>query len=224
MLFKRDSFFVRYMKRGFWCSALYFVCIVPLAYVLPPQIGWENGILENVQVVVLFLGGVLNFYFFRCAHRLKINIRKQASGAVRGNEMMWLTISYLFFLLTARELSWGRVFFPIGMTDAGPVLVRMNQVPYHEIISVAIALSIIAIAASMLFAFPWRRLLFEVPFPGRYVVLTLASVALAHIGEHTALFSELEGQLVEEMAELLVYLWMVILSAYYWRLRDLWNG
>lgn len=63
----------------------------PLAQFLPPECGWENGLIENAQAILLLIGAM---FCFNCAYYY-----------FKG---MGYTIGLLYFIMFMRELSWGR--------------------------------------------------------------------------------------------------------------------
>lgn len=81
---------------------------------LPASVGWENGWLENLQVVVL-LGGAA----------MAIAVARQGTAA-DGRTCPALTglavaVVPLWCLMAARELSWGAAFLPpMGFGEDGP--------------------------------------------------------------------------------------------------------
>lgn len=48
-----------------YINIVFTIMIVPMAYILPKTISWENGFLENLQVVVLLVGFLLSFNFYK---------------------------------------------------------------------------------------------------------------------------------------------------------------
>ena len=85
-----------------------FLCY-PLSRSIPLDWGWENGIIENVQVAVLLAG----LAFAAIAWR---------RGPRGGAAMLGLCVMPVWFLLASRELSWGAVFLPpLGFGPEGPV-------------------------------------------------------------------------------------------------------
>lgn len=190
-------------KRQSWIvlSEVYFCCVIPAAYLLPAWIGWENGFLENLQVLILLVGCGVNLNFYRK--------RQSESGR------LWLGGAGFFALLAARELSWGRVFFPVGLTETGPVFLSMNRMPHNELINLTIAAYSIAVLLLIATYFPWRRFIGGIPFPVKDLAMIIFGAGLAHVGERTAAFPEAIGQLIEELAEVAVYIWLVKLSSYY---------
>ena len=111
-------------------ACIYFVLAVPFAAVLPSWVGWENGPIEILQDLVLFVGAIYCITLF-C----------RASGRYRHG--LWLAASAYFLILLGRELSWGRIFMPIGMTDHGPDFVSMHALPYYKVVYGIIAVAIL---------------------------------------------------------------------------------
>lgn len=186
-----------------YVSSIFTILIIPMSYFLPQTISWENGFLENIQVVVLLFGGVLAFSFYQKSKQNKIHA-------------MWLTASSFFLLLVGRELSWGRVFFPTKMTGDGPKFIAMSQVPHHMLLNIFIGIFIAVIVVGMIFTIPWKTLLFKVPVPKLYFSLTFIGVIFSLIGDHGWIFSGYRGETVEELGELLFYFLMDMLVLYYY--------
>ncbi len=171
---------------------LYFILILPAAFVLPPQLAWENGPIEMLQNVVLLGEAVLCGYFFR-----------KTAGQKFHN--LWLAAAGWFLLLFGREISWGRVFFPRGIDEHGPYFISMNSVPYHEYIHGAIAIYTAVVVLAILWTVPWKFALRKFPFPKiPFIVLLLASI-IAACGDKGLLFHSYVDANCEELAELLVY-------------------
>ncbi len=86
------------------------VLSLPLAYLLPQSLGWENGLLENVQVVIL-LAGLLAAVV--------------AAGRQRGTAaapLWWVALAF-WLVFMGRELAWGAAFLPaIGHNQLGPTI------------------------------------------------------------------------------------------------------
>lgn len=80
----------------------------PLADRLPAQWGWENGVLENLQVLILLAGWA--FALAVC----KLDWKSPRA-------LLALVVIPIWVVLVARELSWGAVFLtPLDVTAAGP--------------------------------------------------------------------------------------------------------
>ena len=148
----RRRLYVSAMQRG---AAVYAVLLLPLGYVMPPYLAWENGVLEMLQNIVLFGDMCLAAYFFR----------KTAGMGGKSIHRLWLAAAGYFLLLLGRELSWGRVFFPTGMDSHGPTFVSMNSIPGHEMIHAAIGVSYFALSSLVCLG---RKFFMIFPFPPFY--------------------------------------------------------
>ncbi|WP_228529807.1 hypothetical protein [Diaphorobacter caeni] len=83
---------------------------LPLSAALPSHWGWENGPLENAQVVLLLAG---------CLTALWAALR-QTGRAARS---LWWMAAMIWLILAGRELAWGAAFLPpMGFDDHGPVI------------------------------------------------------------------------------------------------------
>ncbi|PWM79844.1 MAG: hypothetical protein DBY32_03020 [Phascolarctobacterium sp.] len=173
----------------------------PLAQVLPPECGWENGLIENTQAVLLLFGAM---FCFNCAYY-----------SVKG---LGYTIGWLYFIMFLRELSWGRVFFPTGAVDElGPKFVSMSSIPQHDLINTAIGLAIIILLYGIYKYLPLKQFLFEIPFPVISATVGIIALMLQYGGENcwfTAL-SHPQNQMLEEFAEMIVYTEMLNMTHYY---------
>ena len=75
------------------------------SFLFPPELAYENGPIENLQTVILFMGMVMCLYI----------AKKSCTVLERKN---WQAGAILFFIAFARELSWGRVFYPTGVINS----------------------------------------------------------------------------------------------------------
>ncbi len=175
---------------------------VPLAFVLPVEWSFENGLIENAQVVALIFAAIFILRVRRPATWLQ---RLFAAG---------------FVLMALRELSWGRVFFPIGMEDFGAVFVPMAEYKYR----VPVHIFITVYGAAMLFVLirfvPVRQILL-----GRQPLAALAVMAVAailnYVGDHGWLLGKGNGQILEELNELIFYLTIPAVALYWlWQRKN----
>ena len=171
-----------------------------LAKILPPSLGWENGFLENTQVVVLITGCLL------CLSAAPKIIRKQA-----------LVIAGIYLLMIGRELSWGRVFYPTGIiTEMGPEFIAMSQIPYHNLIHLAIGIYCLVLLYALLHSFNWHYF-WAIPLPLATFSLLFITVAGQITAEHLSLpgLTHPQAQTLEEILELIIYLETLALTWYY---------
>ena len=75
----------------------------PLALVLPSWVSWENGPVENAQVVVLLLGMVQALIF-------------QKYGSADW-KWLWRGAALIWFICAMRECCWCRFMEPLGMSE-----------------------------------------------------------------------------------------------------------
>ena len=179
-----------------------FLCY-PLSRIVPVEWGWENGVVENAQVLVLLAGLVF------AAHAWRRGPKGKAA-------MLALCVVPVWLLLVGRELSWGSVFLdPSGFGGDGPIY-RSRVLWYRPLVPPFAGLML---AASLYLAWRHRlhRFLLEVVTSGRFpwgcVLLILGAALGSTIGEghvpqvvrgffgHALVF--------EEMAELVGYMAMV---------------
>jgi len=179
-----------------------FLCY-PLARMVPVDWGWENGVVENTQVVVL-LSGLL----FACRAWLR--------GPKDDAAMLALSAIPIWMLLAGREMSWGAVFLPpLGFGPDGPIY-SSKILPYRPLVPVIGGLLLLASLA-----IGWRngvhrhlkRIIAQRRFPWLCVVIVLGAALGSTIGEgHLPAFArDLVGrsEVLEEMAECVGYLAMV---------------
>ena len=169
---------------------------VPLAFVLPVEWSFENGLIENAQVVALIFAAI---FILRVDDGDKWFKRFLAAG---------------FVLMALRELSWGRVFFPVGMEDLGAVFVDMAHYKYR----VPVHIFIVVYSAAMLFMLirfvPVRKILSgRQPFAA-FAVLFLA-MSFSYVGDHGWLIGKACGQILEELNELIFYATLPAVNLYY---------
>ena len=186
-----------------YINIVFTIMIVPMAYILPKTISWENGFLENLQVVVLLVGFLLSFNFYKKSYYNRIHY-------------MWINVSGFFLLLVGRELSWGRVFFQTKMTEDGPKFIPMSHVPHHMLIYIFLGIFMAIILVGLIYTVPWRMIFKEIPIPKLYFCLCFIGGIFSLIGDHGVVFSGYRGETVEELGELLFYFLMDMLTIYYY--------
>ncbi len=179
------------------------IMIVVLSYFigrqLPPYWGWENSPLEWSQVVILFMGALLSVKWWQEA---------KAAGQYKNARFFAWTIP-LWILMAVREMSWGRVFYPLGVNDAtGPFFLSVSQLPYGPIVYPAITAVIIiwlfAVIKHKLYAIPYK-LFQEGRFPISEFLLIIFSIVVANIAE-----KQMHFEIMEEIVECVVYLTLIL--------------
>ena len=186
------------MKKCKWLLLLF----VSLSYFIIPYLpvawGWENGLLERLQIAILTLGLILNYRWWQEA-KLDNNLSDTRFFA-------WITP--LWLLMIGRELSWGRVFYPKAFDPVnGPSFLNLTQVPYGSLVNPLLTVIIIvwlyAVIKYALYKIPYQ-LLKNRRFPVTELIITIAAFAVADIGEH-----KLNLQTMEELNECFAYLGLI---------------
>lgn len=182
------------------------VITIPLASVLPLQLGWESHFIENFQVFVLLSGALMSLEF-----ACRENNRQQ--------HYFWLVCAPIWLVLALRELSWGTTLFlaPLGFNpEMGPVYSSSQQLsPWFRTSMQIIAGTLVFISIS-LFAltrqyqtiislwrkrqFPWFELAMA------FVGAVLCTASEGHAFFEFSFYSEGRQQIMEESFELCCYL------------------
>lgn len=190
--------------------------------ILPVRSGWENGWLENSQVLISLLAAFWCCGLYRRTSHLAAADR---SGEPEAWRSLWLVAGLVWLLLAARELSWGAVFYPPRTTDEllGPLFPSSQHLPWKPLVDPALAI-LLAGALVVFFrhrlgqrlAQQWRRGNFPlVELLLGCLALVLASLAEGHLHWLPGWLNAGQQQLLEEWAELWGYLALV---AAQWRL------
>ena len=113
-----------------------------------------------------------------------------------------------------RELSWGRVFYPIDMEDNGPVFISMSDYAWKLEVHVIIVITILFLLIFMLRNLPLSRI-FDCHIPYFTIFAMIIAVLFSYVGDHGMLVGKLQGQIIEEMGELAFYLLAFSLCIHY---------
>ena len=173
---------------------LYALLIFPVSGYLPAWTSFENNLFENAQVIVLLFGSLMCLQFSR----------QTAGSPTHG---MWLPSAGAFLLLAFRELSWGRVFLIKGYSDIGePILIASGDMPFRAVLCLYFLVR----------HAPWKCIFREISFPWLHLLLFLAGIVFSTWGDHHTIFYTMRDQVIEEMAELLMYLVLCHMAWYYY--------
>ena len=187
------------LKAAFVLSVIYLLAIIPVSDVVPEWLAWENGPIENAQVVVLALGVIYNIF--------------AAKGRATYGKVFFTAAAFLF-LLGLRELSYGRVFFPTHMGSHGPEFIAMKDFPGHTAIYIFLGIYILLLLYAFVRHIPWRKLLTP-PRPAAFLVIAAICALLSTAGDHAWMLEGSEGETMEELAELLMYASFLHMSIWY---------
>ena len=192
------NFEIRYTK------ALVILCIlavifIGLSFVLPIEYSYENHFLENLEVVILFLGIVI------CIGKIRDFI-------LYDSIKFYVASIIIYILMIGRELSWGRVFYPIGMDKNGEqIFVKVHELWYGSVVypMVGILILIVLILLGVYFYQSRRQgICWYIPL-GEFLFFIVTSIlgqcefdrGLVQFGNY--------NQLLEESCEIIAYIALV---------------
>lgn len=197
-----------------WLLVLLLLLVYPVGACLPATWGWENGVVESAQLLLLLTAAGLSAI---AAWRDRGH---PLAHFGRGAAAVWL-------LLAGRETSWGGVFMPALSFDANTGPMFSSRVLWYRPVVTPLLL---AVAAFVLWHWwRWRlpaRLGAAVRAPGFpwlaiAVTLTAALAAVlfeAHLG--TAGLPAGQHQVLEECAELVAYAGLLLAQV---QVVDIWH-
>lgn len=191
-------------KMSMAIGILLIVAAYPLSFVLPVSVSYEDGPLENLQVVALILGSIYNFILMR-----------QSTKQQSSDFHLWSAVLMLF--MTFRELNWGRVFYdPYDFNDKGPVFVGMKDFDFQIEAYITIALFIIFLLTFAYKRLPIRKIL-RCPLPRVIIFFMVTAMIFSFVGDVGLIVGRQMGQIVEECAELAFYVMIPALCIHYRR-------
>ncbi|MBR1775486.1 hypothetical protein IJ750_00225 [bacterium] len=166
-----------------WIPVLVVLLIIPCVMYLPAEYGYENGLLENMQMIFLFGACIMGF-------------------CVKKNKKFFKFVSLVIIILMLREINCGRtLFFPIpGEVNA---YYGWKDIKYgylaHPIYGLYIASVVVYFLWNKLFINLWN-IIKNVKFPVWNILLMILGIVLGLYAEKAT-----HNFVFEEMAELLVY-------------------
>ncbi|RMX08653.1 hypothetical protein D8I35_06210 [Corticibacter populi] len=194
-------------------TTIFLLVAYALAPSLPPRIGWENGPIENLQVALLLVGGVLAL---REAYRAEQPVRR----------CVWWIVAPFWFALALRELSWGATMMvPLSVDSVtGPVFSSSQQLLYKWAVAPVLGflLAVMAVAAvrwriDRLLPLLWRQGGLPWLELGLFGICMMVSAATeGHMGLHVPGLDAGASQILEEFAELVAYFFLLLGQ---WRMR-----
>ena len=177
-----------FMPNWFSTVAFIILCLVyPAIVYLPKTWGYENGILENIQMAILLIGFIL-------------------AVTSKHNKKFFNFVAMVIVIIALREVNCGRtLFFPIPGTENQ--FYKWKDIPYgylaHPIYGAYIAWVVIYFLKNKCYI-PLKNMLFKISLPVWNVLLMLLGMGLGEYAEKcTKCF------VFEEMGELLFYFSLV---------------
>lgn len=192
------NFEIRYTK------ALVILCIlavifIGLSFVLPIQYSYENHFLENLEVVILFLGIVI------CIGKIRDFI-------LYDSIKFYVASIIIYILMIGRELSWGRVFYPIGMDKNGEqIFVKVHELWYGSVVyPIVEILILIALILLVVYFYQSRRqgICWYIPL-GEFLFFIVTSILSQCVFDRSLVQFGNYNQLLEESCEIIAYISLV---------------
>ena len=192
------NFEIRYTK------ALVILCIlavifIGLSFVLPIEYSYENHFLENLEVVILFLGIVI------CIGKIRDFI-------LYDSIKFYVASIIIYILMIGRELSWGRVFYPIGMDKNGEqIFVKVHELWYGSVVypMVGILILIVLILLGVYFYQSRRQgICWYIPF-GEFLFFIVTSILGQCVFDRGLVQFGNYNQLLEESCEIIAYIALI---------------
>jgi hypothetical protein len=192
------NFEIRYTK------ALVILCIlaiifIGLSFVLPIEYSYENHFLENLEVVILFLGIII------CIGKIRDFI-------LYDSIKFYVASIIIYILMIGRELSWGRVFYPIGMDKNGEqIFVKVHELWYGSVVypMVGILILIVLILLGVYFYQSRRQgICWYIPL-GEFLFFIVTSILGQCVFDRGLVQFGNYNQLLEESCEIIAYIALV---------------
>lgn len=192
-----SSWFLYRLFPTTYLSFLLTVLLFHAGFYLPAWWGWENGPLENTQVLILGIGLVLSW------------LAAWNNRDDRNSRNLWLWLTPCWLLCILRELSWGRVFYPISMGAHGPEFISLQQLWYGSLVKPLVAIAVIVTLVGIYRSAPLTYIR-QTQLPLLDIVILFLAAMMASICEKNILsLLRPYHQVLEELAELTLYWSMV---------------
>lgn len=192
------NFEIRYTK------ALVILCIlaiifIGLSFVLPIEYSYENHFLENLEVVILFLGIII------CIGKIRDFI-------LYDSIKFYVASIIIYILMIGRELSWGRVFYPIGIDKNGEqIFVKVHELWYGSVVYPIVGILIlIALILLGVYFYQSRRqgICWYIPL-GEFLFFIVTSILGQCVFDRGLVQFGNYNQLLEESCEIIAYIALI---------------
>lgn len=170
-----------------WFAIINALLIIPCAIFLPEKFGYENGLLENIQMFVLFFGLYLSF-------------------SAKSDRKFFIFVGLVLIILALREINCGRtLFFPIpGIENA---YYSWKDIKYgylaHPLFGTFIACVAVYFLKNKLFINLWNYIR-KTKLPIWNILFILFGMGLGIYVDHS-----IDNMVFEEITELLPYISIV---------------
>ena len=117
-------------------------------------------------------------------------------------------------LIALRELSWGRVLFPLESEKLGPVFVSMADYKYRVYVYIFLVIYISAMLIMLIRFVPVKEIISGSQPLAVFGIIFLA-LLLNYIGDKGLFVGKMCGQILEESNELILYMTLPIVALYW---------
>lgn len=178
------------------------IILLSLSPFIPKECSYENHLFENLEVVVLIIGFILS-------------LGKTLFTPLYDSIKFYTAFSIIFLLMAMRELSWGRVFYPIGIDNNGEeIFIKVQELWYFDILYPLITILVI-ITLGLLLYFYYQSTIkgidWNVPAVETvlFIILSILSQCVFDRGLITYLAPY--NQNLEEFCELFAYISLIFI-------------
>ena len=187
---KIKEFMFRHVNFGLqnvtWISILSLVLLIPAVIFLPERCGYENGLIENIQLFVLFIG----MYF---------------AILPKSDKKFFTFVALVIGILLIREVNCGRTIF-FSIPGEVNQFYRWSEIKYgwlaHPIFGAYIAFVGFYFLKNKLFLNLWEKIR-DIKFPIWNFVVLIAGMVIVLYAE------EVHHLVMEEYAELVFYIALI---------------
>ena len=185
--------------RSLFCLGILTIIFIALAFVLPIEYSYENHFLENLEIVILFCGIVV------CVNKIRDFI-------LYDSIKFYVASIIIYILMIGRELSWGRVFYPIGMDKNGEqIFVKVHELWYGSVVypMVGILILIVLILLGVYFYQSRRQgICWYIPL-GEFLFFIVTSILDQFVFDRGLVQFGNYNQLLEESCEIIAYIALI---------------
>ena len=186
-----------------WVAIIVAILVAPCVLYLPEKYGYENGLLENLQMVTLLVGFLICIFYS--------NFKKTPEGEASSPAKKYM-VKFFYFaamvigILALREVNCGRtLFFPVPgevNTYYGWKDIKYGWLA-HPLYGLYMAYVAFYFLKNKLFITLWQ-LIKNIKFPVWNIILMIIGMTLGMIAEKS-----LHNMVFEEITELLFYVSLV---------------
>lgn len=189
----------KYMHKTYYILIGLMVFLLPQAFILPVECSYENHLLENLEVFVLGIGFINMLYKTANLNKDKIN-------------KFYLACGIFYIVMIARELSYGRVFYPIGIDKNGEqIFINIHQIWYGSVVYPIVGILIlIALILLVVYFYQSRRqgICWYIPL-GEFLFFIVTSILSQCVFDRGLVQFGDYNQLLEESCEIIAYISLV---------------